>query len=123
MICPPLPQIANQVLAATADPQTDASKLTSLIEQDPVLTAKIFQTSNSVVQGSNRKIESLQQAIAWLGLNSVAGTAFTLSVQSGVFKAQGYEREVQALWMDMITTAFFGKSIAGCIGCSPDSAF
>ncbi len=120
---PALPQVANQVLALTSDPQADASKLTALIEQDPILTAKLFQTSNSVVQGSTRQIESLQQAIAWLGLNSVAGTAFTLSVQSGVFKVHGYQREVKALWVHMLTTAFYAKSLAGLIGCNPDTAF
>ena len=120
---PPLPQVANQVLALSADPQADSKKLTSLIQQDPILTAKLFQTSNSVVQGSTRQITSLQQAIAWLGINTVAGTAFTLSVQSGVFNVQGYEREVKALWSHMLTTAFFAKSIAGLIGRSPDEAF
>jgi len=120
---PALPQVVSQVLALTTDPQADASKLTAMIGQDPILTAKLFQTSNSLVQGSTRQIDSLQQAIAWLGINSVAGTAFTLSVQSGVFRVQGYEREVKALWRHMLTTAFYAKSIAGLIGCSPDTAF
>ncbi len=120
---PPLPQIANQVLALTADPRADASKLTTLIEQDPVLAAKVFQTSNSVVQGSTRQIESLQQAVAWLGLTTVASAAFTLTVQSGVFKVHGYHSEVKALWRHMLTSAFYSKSIAGLIGCSADSGF
>lgn len=76
-----------------------------------------------MVQGSTRQITSLQQAISWLGLNTVASTAFTLSVQAGVFKVQGYEREVKALWRHMLTTAFYAKSIAGLIACSPDTAF
>lgn len=120
---PPLPQVANQVLALTTDPQADTSTLTGLIEQDPILTAKIFQTSNSIVEGSTRQITSLHQAISWLGLNTVAGTAFTLSVKSGVFHVQGYEQEVNALWRHMVTSAFYAKSIAGLIGSSPDTAF
>lgn len=120
---PPLPQIANQVLALTLDLQASASQLTALIEQDPILTAKIFQVSNSVIQGSTREIGSLQQAISWLGLNTVAGTAFILSVQAGVFQVQGYEAEVKALWRHMLTAAFYAKSIARRIGCSPDAAF
>ena len=113
---PTLPHVANQVLALTTDPNADASRLTALIEQDPILTAKLFQTSNSVVQGSTRQITSLQQAISWLGLNTVAGAAFTLSVQSGVFEVRGYEQEVKALWRQMLTAAFYAKSIAGFIG-------
>lgn len=120
---PLLPQVASQVLALTTDSQADASKLTVLIEQDPILAAKLFQTSNSVVQGSTRQIDSLQQAIAWLGLDTVAGAAFILSVQSGTFKVQGYEHEVKALWRHMVTTAFYAKSIAGMIGRSTGAAF
>ena len=44
---PPLPQVANQVLALTTDPQAHAAKLTGLIQQDPVLTSKIFQNWSS----------------------------------------------------------------------------
>ncbi len=120
---PPLPQIANQVLALATDPKADASKLTAVIGQDPILTAKLFQTSNSVVQGTTRQIESLQQAISWLGLNTVAGTAFTLSIQSGTFKVHGYDREVKGLWRHMVTTAFYAKSIAELIGCKSETAF
>ena len=83
---PPLPQVASQVLALTTDPDAHAAQLAALIQQDPVLTSKIFQVANSAALGPRREIESLQQAIAWLGLNNVAGSAFSLSVQSGVFK-------------------------------------
>ncbi len=44
---PPLPHVASQVLALTTNPNADAMQLTTLIEQDPILTAKIFQTTNS----------------------------------------------------------------------------
>ncbi len=120
---PPLPMVASQVLALTADPEADSLKLATLIQQDPILTAKVFQTSNSVAHGSHRRIDSIQQAITWLGLNTVAGRAFTLSVLSGVFNVRGYEREVKELWMHMLTTAFYAKTIAGLIGKNPDTAF
>ncbi len=120
---PPLPQVASQVLTLTSDPHADANKLTRLIQQDPILTAKIFQTSNSAACGAQRRIESLQQAIAWLGLNTIAGTAFTLSVQSGVFNVRGYEHEVRELWSHALATGFYAKAIAELIGNNSDTAF
>ena len=101
---PALPQVAIQVLGLTTDPDANAAQLTTVIQQDPVLTSKIFQAANSAALGPQRKIESLQQAIAWLGLNNVAGSAFSLSVQSGVFNVSGYEREVKALWTHALAT-------------------
>jgi len=120
---PPLPRVASQVLSLTSDPHADANKLTRLIQQDPILTAKIFQTSNSAACGAQRRIESLQQAIAWLGLNTIAGTAFTLSVQSGVFNVRGYEQEVSALWSHALATGFYAKAIADLGGNNSDTAF
>ena len=120
---PPLPQVANQVLALTTDLDAHAAQLAALIQQDIILTAKILQTANSAALGPQHQIESLQQAIAWLGLNNVAGTAFTLSVQSGVFNVRGYEREVVELWTHSLATGFYGKTIASQIGQDPDMAF
>ena len=120
---PPLPQVANQVLALTTNLDAHAGMLASLIQQDIVLTSKILQISNSAALGPKQKVTSLQQAIAWLGLNNVAGTAFTLSVQSGVFNVRGYEREVMELWTHSLATGFYGKMIARLIGQDPDMAF
>lgn len=120
---PPLPQVASRVLALTTDPDADGSQLTSLIQQDPVLTAKIFQASNSAASGASRKIESLSQAVSWLGLNTIAGSAYALSMQAGVFDVRGYEQEVKGLWTHALATGFYGKAIAGHIGQNPDTAF
>lgn len=120
---PPLPKVASQVLALTADPDATADRLTTLIQHDPILTAKILKTANSAACASNKSLESLHQAIAWLGLNTVGNLTMALSLQSGVFNDRGYEREVQNLWAHAVATAFYAKTLAGMIGKSPDTAF
>ncbi len=120
---PPLSEVAKKVLGLITDPKATTKQLTTVIEQDPVLTAKIFQLTNSAAYGTHREIESLSQAIAWLGFNSVAGLAFALAVQDGVFNDRGYEREVRALWAHVIATAFYAKTLAGMIGKDQDTAF
>ncbi|MDH5427526.1 MAG: HDOD domain-containing protein [Nitrospirota bacterium] len=120
---PPLSEVARKVLAFTTDPKATMKQLTTLIEQDPMLTAKIFKLTNSAAFATHREIECLSQAIAWLGLNSVAGLAFALAVQDGVFNDHGYEREVRGLWAHAIATAFYAKTLAGMIGKNGDMAF
>ena len=121
---PPLPQVANQVLALTSDPEAHAAKLTALIQQDPVLTARVFQTANSAAYASTRRVESLQQAIAWLGLDHVAGTAFAVSIQGKVFNVRGYEGQVKGLWTHAIGTGFYAKAISErLMDSNPDTAF
>ena len=120
---PPLPQVASQVVALTTDPNATADQLRTLIQQDPILTAKIFKTANSAGAGSPRPIESLQEAIRWLGLNTVANFAVALSLKSNVFNDRGYEHEVQDLWMQAVATAFYAKTLAAVSGHNPDNAF
>ena len=40
---PALPQVAIQVLGLTTDPDAHAARLTTVIQQDPVLTSKFFR--------------------------------------------------------------------------------
>ena len=120
---PPLPRIASQVLALSTNPDAEVESLTRLIQQDPILAAKIFKIANSAAFAPSRTIESLSQAIAWLGLNTIATTAFMESIQSGVFETQGYEAEVEQLWRHAWATGFYAKSIAGMTGNNQDMAF
>ena len=109
---PLLPVVATQVLQLAGDPNADATKLSALIQQDQALAGQILRIANSPAYASRSPIVSLQQAIAWLGMTMLAGLAFSVSVQSGVFKIKGYEKEVQILWRQALATGLYGKEIA-----------
>ncbi len=109
---PLLPVVANQVLMLSNDPNADATKLSALIQQDQALAGQVLRIANSPAYLPRSPIVSLQQAIAWLGLNMLAGLAFSISVQSGVFKVKGYEKEVRGLWRQSLATGLYGKEIA-----------
>ena len=120
---PVLPHVASQILALTSDPDADSSKLTALLHQDPVLASRIFKIANSPAYYSRYPIESLQQAVSWLGLNCLSQTAFAVSIQSGIFNVHGYGQEVKTLWGHALATALYAKNIAERIGVNPDNAF
>ena len=109
---PLLPVVATQVLQLSGDPNADATKLSTLIQQDQALAGQILRIANSPAYASRSPIVSLQQAITWLGMTILAGLAFSVSIQSGVFKVKGYEKEVQALWRQALATGLYGKEIA-----------
>jgi HD-like signal output (HDOD) protein len=120
---PLLPVVANQVLMLSSDPNADATKLSTLIQQDQALAGKILHIANSPAYLPRSPIVSLQQAIAWLGLNMLAGLAFSISVQRGVFTIKGYEKEVRTLWHQALATGLYGKEIARCIRHNVENAF
>ena len=109
---PLLPVVATQVLQITEDPSADVTKLSALIQQDQALAGQILRIANSPAYAARSPIVSLQQAITWLGMNILASLAFTVSVQSGVFKVKGYEKEIQSLWRQALASGLYGKEIA-----------
>lgn len=120
---PLLPVVAHQVLLVSGDPNADSSKLSTLIQQDQALAAQILRIANSPAYAPRSPIVSLQQAIAWLGFNMLAGLAFSVSVQSGVFKISGHQQEIQGLWRQALATGLYGKEIARRIRHNVENAF
>lgn len=120
---PLLPVVANQVLQLSSDPNADANKLSALIQQDQALASQILRIANSPAYLPRSPIVSLQQAIAWLGMNMLAGLAFSVSVQSGVFTIKGYEKEIRGLWGHALATGLYGKEIARRLRHNVENAF
>ena len=120
---PLLPVVAHQVLQLSGDPNADVNKLSSLIQQDQALAGQILRIANSPAYLPRSPIVSLQQAIAWLGMNMLAGLAFSVSVQSGIFTVKGYEKEIRGLWSHALATGLYGKEIARRIRRNVENAF
>src|SRR5258708_10277411 len=120
---PMLPQVASQVgmLASSAD--ADAARLSALIHRDPVLAGHVLRIANSPAYMPRMPIVSLQQAVARLGLQTVAEIAFAASVQSGVFRVPGYESVLKQLWRHALASGAFAKEIARARRSNVESAF
>ncbi len=120
---PLLPRVASEVIALTSDPNTDASSFSSLIHQDMALAGHILKVANCPVYMPRSPIVSLQQAIAWLGMNNLEEIALTISMKNGVFQVQGYTAGIKQLWKQALATALYGKEIARLRRHNVESAF
>lgn len=120
---PLLPHVAGQMLLLLNDPNADAAKLEALLQQDPALASQVMRIANSPAYLPRVPIESLHQAVAWVGLNLLASTVLSVSTQSGVFNTKGYEHEVKGLWRHSLAVGLYGKAIAGQLGLNTENAF
>lgn len=120
---PLLPQVAHQVLMLTSDPQADALRLAALIQQDQALATQIMKIANSPAYMPRSPIVSLQQAVAWLGMKLLSDLALTVSIQNGVFRVRGYERQIADLWRHALASGLFAKEIARHCRQNVESAF
>ncbi len=120
---PLLPQVANQVLLLTSDPQADATRLAALIQQDQALATQILKIANSPAYMPRSPIVSLQQAVTWLGMKLLSDLARTVSIQNGVFRVRGYEVQIGELWRHALASGLFAKEIARQSRQNVESAF
>ena len=106
---PTLPVVVQQLRKAVADPNSDASRIAKLIQDDPSMMARILKVVNSVLYGASVPINSLQMAVSRMGLNAVNNIAMSTSVFSSFSKAQQTDFNREDFWRHCISTG---------IGCS-----
>jgi putative nucleotidyltransferase with HDIG domain len=65
---------------ALADPSTSMADVAKLVEQDIAMSAKCLQLVNSAFFGLGRRINSVQQAVSYLGTDMLKALVFTVEV-------------------------------------------
>ena len=77
---PTFSPIAARLLGLTGD-RASVSAVSELVGADPALTADVLRMANSPLYGRQREIDSLQQAMALLGMDRVRGIVLTVAMR------------------------------------------
>lgn len=72
---PAFPHSVQRVLTMTRDMQCAPKDLVHVIESDPVMVAKVLRVVNSAQFGLQKKIQSIAQAVVFLGINTIKNIA------------------------------------------------
>ena len=120
---PLMPRVATQLLAMARDSDSDASKLSQLIHQDPALAGQVLRIANSPAYLPRTPIVSLQQAVTRLGFGALIEIAVAASLQSGTFRVPGYEEDLRLLWRHALASGAWAKEIARAKRSNVESAF
>jgi len=112
---PTLPEILLKLLEACDNENTPISDIASIISKDPVLSLKVLQLVNSAYYGLQKKFKSVEQAVVYLGANSIKNIAITTSIHQ-VFdrrKFKGVKRfNISTFWYQSLLTATLAQRIA-----------
>ena len=109
----PIPAIASQILTKSEDPDSSFSEIADLIVEDPALTANLLKICNSAYFGLPRKVESVKDAVALIGLDQIVELVLTNSVSDNFDKGlQGYGLGEGELWRHAVTSAHVAKRLA-----------
>lgn len=123
---PPAPQVYEELTSEIAKEEPSLAAVSAIVATDPALTAKILQLVNSAFFALRREVTSIDQAVALLGMKTVAGLTLTV----GLFDTKQPEPAVAALLNETrersLAAAAVAKSIAIAEGGTPadgDAAF
>jgi HD-like signal output (HDOD) protein len=123
---PAFPDVVRRLQFALADPRVSAKDLVSIIESEPVLSARLLQLANaSAVNAAGNSTTSVKAAISRLGLNMVRLTAIAYAMRQmeRVPSLQPIRGELAQIWRSSNEVAAICYAVAKrAFGRQPDEA-
>ena len=109
----PVPSIVHKVLELTRDSDCAIRDLIHLVEYDPGVTANLMKTCNSAYLGLPVKVDSVQQAVAMLGMQKVIELILSQNLSDNLIRSQrGYELQKGDLWKQSLASAMVARLLA-----------
>ncbi|OGU68123.1 MAG: hypothetical protein A2440_18280 [Stygiobacter sp. RIFOXYC2_FULL_38_25] len=114
---PTLPTIYTQLSLAIEDPLATNEKIAKIISSDQTSAFKVLKVANSPLYGLHGKLDSISQALMYLGHNEVKNIVFSLSVMKMFSKDKNVRglRPVD-LWAHSIGVGVITRNIGLAMG-------
>jgi signal transduction histidine kinase/HD-like signal output (HDOD) protein len=118
---PTLPEILLKLLEACDNEATPLNEIASIICKDPALSFRVLQLVNSSYYGLRRTFTGVEQAVVYLGSNSIKNIAITTSIHQ-VFERKRFkvvkQFNINSFWWHSLMCATFAKRLAQKTGFS-----
>ncbi|PKN68168.1 MAG: chemotaxis protein [Deltaproteobacteria bacterium HGW-Deltaproteobacteria-15] len=109
----PIPHVAEQVMLLARDPESSMSRIAEIITYDQILTANLLKTCNSSYFSVPKKVDSVQQAIVFVGIDQVVDLVWMSGGAANFRKRQdGYDLEEGDLWKYSVSSALISRELA-----------
>ncbi len=113
---PTLPSIANKVIQAINDPQSNAKVIADIVKNDPALTARLLKIGNSAFYAGYSPCTNVQNAIARMGLIQIKRLVFSISILDAFTKYSTAGFEIKDFWKHSIAVAYNTRVIGKLAG-------
>ncbi len=114
---PTLPTIYSAITEAMGNPKTSADKLAQIVSTDQVSSIKVLKVANSPIFGFRGRIETISQAVFYLGFNEIRNIVFALSVMNSFSKSSTFTKfKPVEFWEHSIATGITTRLIGAGIG-------
>jgi HD-like signal output (HDOD) protein len=100
-----------RLIALAGKQRSDLRLLTRLVQADGVVEARVLKVAQFAAYQPSAPVNSLGEAISWLGAGEVADMAFTASVQTTLFDGVRGQGRVEDGWKTSIAAAIWAREI------------
>jgi putative nucleotidyltransferase with HDIG domain len=114
---PSLPQTLVELIEACNDHEVNLPTVADIVARDPVISARILQLANSAFLGSRSSFADIEQAVIYLGIDTVRNLAISVSVHEAFqsFRNQA-GLSLARFWHHSLLTAVLAKTLAQLSG-------
>lgn len=106
------PRIHQRITEALTNPTVDLNEIAELVAKDSGLTMRLLRLVNSAFFAFKQKIESINDAVAAIGVQQVCDLALTTSV-TRIFKGVPEELvEMESFWRHSLACALAARALA-----------
>lgn len=119
---PSMPQVLVQLLDICKKTEVEIQEIAGIVDKDAALSAKVLQLVNSAFIGARKTIGNIEQAVVYLGTDTVRNLAISISVQQ-VFRRVETNGllSMDRFWHHSYTNALLARNIAEAINYSDPS--
>lgn len=120
---PALPAVVMELIQSLGRSDINAEQLADKISHDQALTAKTLRLANSSFYGMSRKVTSIADATAILGLRTLRSVATAAGLAGAFSSSACRDLNFKAFWRHSIGTALCARSLAQTQKLDEESAF
>ncbi|MCI0538658.1 MAG: response regulator [Verrucomicrobiales bacterium] len=113
---PSVPALYSALVEALQDPDTHLEKIGDIVARDAAMMAKILKLVNSAFFGLRRQISNPQEAVAYLGVDTIKSLALAAHAFSQYESSQQGPLSIAALWSHSLEVANAAKAVANSEG-------
>jgi len=123
---PSIPAVYNELMSVLQSPDASIQRIGATLARDMGMTAKVLQLVNSAFFGLRRHISSPEEAVTFLGVDTVRALALTASAFSGFDASRCPLFSIEDMQQHSTTVAALAREAAGFLKLSKaalDDAF
>ncbi len=114
---PSMPQVLVQLIDGCHDPEVKLQSIACIVDKDAAISAKLLQLVNSAFIGASKAFTNVEQAVVYLGMNTVRNLAISLSVQQVFRRMESNDLlSIDRFWYHSYLNALLAEKIATATG-------